>query len=50
MGNVRGTPEQYLQMWLSEQISTKQWLSLLKNRPDIKDVYNKHMMEKKDGI
>ena len=44
----RGTPEQYLDMWLSEQIPVKEWLRILENRLDIREVYNIHMMEKKN--
>jgi len=39
------TPEQYLEMWLSEQIPTGEWLRLLEFRTDIKEVYDKHMGE-----
>ena len=35
-------PETYLQMWLSEQISTNEWLRILKERVDVKLVYNKY--------
>tara|TARA_Y100001938_G_C8040554_1_gene405939 strand:- start:344 stop:565 length:222 start_codon:yes stop_codon:yes gene_type:complete len=41
------TPEQYLEMWLSEQIPTSEWMRLLEWRPDIKEVYEKHLEEKK---
>ena len=37
--------EQYLEMWLSEQIPTGEWLRLLDWRPDIKEVYDKHIGE-----
>jgi len=42
------TPEQYLSMWLSEQIPTQDWLDILKERSDVRDLYNKHM-EMRDG-
>ncbi len=43
------TPEQYLSMWLSEQIPTQDWLDILKERSDVKDLYNKHMEMRNDG-
>ena len=33
------TAEQYLEMWLSEQISIKDWLNLLEKREDIRKLY-----------
>ena len=42
----RGTPEQYLSMWLSEQIPTKHWLEILEERKDVKELYQKHMEKK----
>tara|TARA_R110002074_G_scaffold374584_1_gene550906 strand:- start:65 stop:205 length:141 start_codon:yes stop_codon:yes gene_type:complete len=42
------TPEQYLEMWLSEQIPTNEWFRLLEFRPDIKYLYQKHIGEKDD--
>ena len=44
----RVTPKEYLQMWLSEQIPTNEWLRILKEMPDVKKAYNIHMMEKKN--
>tara|TARA_B100000902_G_scaffold264564_1_gene250685 strand:+ start:335 stop:475 length:141 start_codon:yes stop_codon:yes gene_type:complete len=44
----KGTPEQYLEMWLSEQIMPKEWYKILKERTDIKELYQKHL-EKKNG-
>ena len=38
----------YLDMWLSEQIPTQDWLEILKERNDVKDLYHKHL-EKKNG-
>jgi hypothetical protein len=43
------TPEQYLEMWLSEQIPTNEWLRMLEWRPDIKEVYKKHL-EKRNEV
>tara|TARA_Y100000593_G_scaffold75566_1_gene139435 strand:+ start:298 stop:453 length:156 start_codon:yes stop_codon:yes gene_type:complete len=40
------TPEMYLEMWLSEQIPMGEWLRLLEWRPDIKELYHKHLGEK----
>ena len=37
------TPEMYLQMWLSEQIMPKEWYRILKERPDVKAFYQKHL-------
>ena len=37
------TAEMYLQMWLSEQIPTNEWLRLLEWRPDINEVYKKYL-------
>ena len=42
----RGTAEQYLEMWLSEQIPTDEWLRILKDRKDVKDLYEKHLGDK----
>ena len=39
----RGKPEQYLSMWLSEQIPTKEWLRILKERTDVNELYQKHL-------
>tara|TARA_B100000519_G_C13861301_1_gene259075 strand:- start:77 stop:217 length:141 start_codon:yes stop_codon:yes gene_type:complete len=44
----RTTPEMYLQMWLSEQIPTLEWLRILEERTDVKELFNKHL-ENKDG-
>ena len=43
----RGTPEQYLSMWLSEQIPTNEWLRILKERTDVKELYQKHLEERR---
>ena len=39
----RVKPEAYLDMWLSEQIPTKDWLEILKENKDVRDLYNKHL-------
>tara|TARA_Y100000034_G_C6571800_1_gene247855 strand:+ start:35 stop:211 length:177 start_codon:yes stop_codon:yes gene_type:complete len=49
MSNSRNntTPEQYLSMWLSEQIPTKDWLEILKEKKDVRELYNKRLGNKK---
>ena len=42
------TPEQYLEMWLSEQIPIKDWLEILKERSDVHDLYKKHLEKPSD--
>ena len=42
------TPEEYLEMWLSEQIPTSEWLRLLEFRSDIKEVYHRYLGNKND--
>jgi len=42
----RATPEQYLSMWLSEQIPAKEWLRILNERTDVKKLFNKHLENK----
>jgi hypothetical protein len=37
------TPEQYLSMWLSEQIPIDEWLRILKERKDVSELYTEHM-------
>ena len=44
----RTTPEMYLQMWLSEQIPAFEWLRILKERKDVKELYNKYLGEKNE--
>ena len=44
----RGTAQQYLQMFLSEQIMPKEWYRILQQRADVKDLYEKYL-EKKNG-
>ena len=43
----RVTPEQYLEMFLSEQIMPKEWYKILKERPDVKELYQKHLEERR---
>ena len=38
-------PHLYLEMWLSEQIPIEDWIQLLKERPDVNDLYKKHLEE-----
>ena len=38
----------YLDMWLSEQIPTQDWLGILKERNDVRKLYNKHL-ERNNG-
>ena len=35
----------YLEMWLSEQIPTDEWLRIIQERKDVAEVYNKHLEE-----
>ena len=35
-------------MWLSEQIPTSEWMRILEERPDVDELYQKHL-EKKNG-
>ena len=37
------TPEQYLEMFLSEQIMPKEWYMILQEKPDVKKLYEKHL-------
>ena len=43
----KGTPEQYLEMFLSEQIMPKEWYEILQERPDVKELYQKHLERRK---
>ena len=36
------TPQMYLDMWLSEQIPTKEWLEILENNESVNELYQKH--------
>ena len=38
-----GTPEQYLEMFLSEQIMPKEWYRIIKERPDVNELYQKYL-------
>ena len=40
-----GTAEQYLAMWLSEQIPEAEWYKILQERVDVKKLYQKHLEE-----
>ena len=40
---MRTTPKMYLEMWLSEQIPTDEWLRILKERTDVNELYQKHL-------
>ena len=37
------TAKVYLQLWLSEQIPTDEWMRILKERKDVKELYQKHL-------
>ena len=37
----------YLEMWLSEQIPTDEWLRILQERKDVAKIYNEYLEEKK---
>ena len=36
----------YLEMWLSEQIPTHDWLEILKERSDVKELYHEPLEKK----
>ena len=42
------TAEQYLEMWLSEQIPTNEWLRILKENDDVNKLYQKHLENKSE--
>ena len=44
----RTTAEIYLQMWLSEQIPTAEWLRIQKERTDVNELYQKHLEKKNE--
>ena len=44
----KGTPEQYLEMFLSEQIMPKEWYRILKERSDVNELYQRYL-EKRNG-
>ena len=37
------TAKVYLQLWLSEQIPIGEWKIILKERKDVKELYEKHL-------
>ena len=41
-------PEMYLQMWLSEQIPIDEWQRILKEKPDVNELYQKHLEKRND--
>ena len=43
----RVTPQMYLEMWLSEQIPSLEWMRILEERPDVDELYQKHLENKK---
>ena len=45
MSNIRNntTAKIYLQLWLSEQIPTNEWIAILKERTDVNKLYQKHL-------
>ena len=44
----RVKPEDYLDMWLSEQIPSLEWARILNERNDVKELYKKHLREKRN--
>ena len=40
---IKTKAKQYLDMWLSEQIPTQDWLEILKENKDVRELYNKHL-------
>jgi len=44
----RGTPQDYLDMYLSEQIPESEWQRILNERTDIKELFKKYL-EKRNG-
>ena len=44
----RVKPEDYLDMWLSEQIPSTEWARILNERTDVKELYKKHLREKRN--
>jgi uncharacterized protein YhaN len=45
---ARVTPQMYLDMWLSEQIPTDQWLEILATNKKVRELWNKNR-EMRDG-
>ena len=44
----RVKPEDYLDLWLSEQIPSLEWARILNEMPDVKELYKKHLREKRN--
>jgi hypothetical protein len=44
------TAQQYLDMWLSEQIPIPDWLGILGTRKDVQKLYNEHLEKKNEKI
>ena len=44
----RVTPEMYLEMWLSEQIPSLEWMRILEERSDVKELYKIHLRERQN--
>tara|TARA_A100001391_G_scaffold178928_1_gene143641 strand:+ start:55 stop:201 length:147 start_codon:yes stop_codon:yes gene_type:complete len=42
----RATPQQYLEMFLSEQIMPKEWYRILNERSDVKELYQKYLNQR----
>ena len=40
---MANSAEQYLEMWLSEQIPVSEWIKLLDSDPKLETLYNKHI-------
>ena len=45
----RVTPQMYLEMWLSEQIPSLEWMRILEERSDVKELYKTHLRERRDN-
>ena len=39
----KGTPKQYLSMYLSEQIPEDEWYRILRERADVNNLYQKYL-------
>ena len=37
------TAQVYLELWLSEQIPIGEWMRILEERKDVKELYQKHL-------
>ena len=49
MKQSRTSAKRYLSLWLAEQISIDEWLKLLRDNPDIEEVYNEHIVKQNVG-